>query len=153
VDPWGALGYGAFGGFLVESLAFVAAIQQGGRWPWKIKGKPRLGPYLTAVVVRLLAGGGLAFTLAESGQVSGPVAAAAVGIATPVIVEKLGQRAAVALGADDPVAISATNANAAVTKASTQNTRKQSSGGANRAVAPSEPGAKRPDRSDVTSES
>jgi hypothetical protein len=89
--------WGLFGGFAVEGLDLYVAVRRRGCWPWQTgktgnPGKPReAGPlaYVVAEVIRLLVGGGIAWAAATSGQVSTPVAALAVGIATPLLVERL----------------------------------------------------------------
>lgn len=88
---WAYLAWGAFGGALVEGLDFGAAIRRIGDWPWNAVKKLRATPYLTAIAVRLIMGGGLALAAGMSGLVSSPLAAVTLGIATPLMVSKLGE--------------------------------------------------------------
>jgi hypothetical protein len=84
--------WGCFGGMLVVSLDFVSVISRTGNYPWKSKKKMLLGPYVAATMVRLAVGGGLAVGIGQSGAlVANPLAAITIGIATPLIVEKLTQ--------------------------------------------------------------
>lgn len=84
--------WGVAGGFVLEGLEFHAALRRHGRWPWKVTGRgARVGTagYLIAELIRLMAGGILAGAASASGQVSGPLAALAIGVAAPVMVERL----------------------------------------------------------------
>lgn len=83
--------WGLFGGFAVEGLDCYAVLRTCGDWPWRVKLEWESGPlgYGTAEVIRLSIGGGLALASAQSGQVTTAIGAAAVGVATPIIVERL----------------------------------------------------------------
>ncbi|WP_051054332.1 hypothetical protein [Frankia sp. QA3] len=83
--------WGLFGGFAVEGLDLYTAVRRSGRWPWRT-GRPRAvgaWAYLVAEVVRLAIGAGLAAAAGASGQVTTAFAAVAVGIAAPLVVERL----------------------------------------------------------------
>lgn len=87
---WLAVGlWGLFGGVLVAGLDFMSVVGRIGDWPWRSRKKLRAGPYLAATLVRLILGGGLAVAAGQSGLIANPLSAISVGIATPLIVEKL----------------------------------------------------------------
>lgn len=73
----------------MAGLDFVAVVTRIGDWPWKARKRLRLGPYLAATAVRILLGAGLALAAGQSGLVSNSLSAVTIGIATPLIVEKL----------------------------------------------------------------
>lgn len=83
--------WGLFGSFAVEGLDLWAAVRRRGVWPWRVRGPQEVGAlgYLVAELVRLVIGGGLASAAMVSGQITTPVGALAVGIAAPLIVERL----------------------------------------------------------------
>jgi hypothetical protein len=81
--------WGLFGGVLVAGLDFIAVVGRIGDWPWRARKKLRAGPYVAATLVRLLLGAGLALAAGQSGLVSNALSAVTIGIATPLIVEKL----------------------------------------------------------------
>lgn len=84
--------WGVAGGFVLEGLELWAALRRHGKWPWKVTGRgAKAGAvgYLIAELIRLTAGGILAAAAAASGQVSGPLAALAIGVAAPMMVERL----------------------------------------------------------------
>lgn len=84
--------WGLAGAFLVEALDLWSALRRRGTWPWNVHGPgPTAGPlgYAVAEVARLVVGGVLAAGAAASGQVSGPMAALAIGVASPWVVERL----------------------------------------------------------------
>lgn len=101
--------WGIAGGFVVEGLEFYSVVRQHGKSPWNVSGpgiRAGRASYLVAELIRLVVGGILAGAAAASGQVSGALAAVAVGVATPLVVERL--TALVPLGpstdaAHDPV--------------------------------------------------
>jgi hypothetical protein len=92
MSPWAYALWGAFGGLSIEGIQFYGAIRRTGRWPWKIKGEPRPLPLFVSVVIRVGVGFGLALAAAETGQVSGPLGAIAVGIAAPLLIEQMAKR-------------------------------------------------------------
>jgi hypothetical protein len=83
--------WGLFGGFAVEGLDLYTAVRRFGRWPWRVREPREAGPvaYAVAELVRLAIGGGLAAATAVSGQITSPAGALAVGVAAPLIVERL----------------------------------------------------------------
>lgn len=84
--------WGVAGGFVIEGLDLYAALRRHHQWPWKVRGPGHYAGIVGYVIgewVRLLAGGVVAGAAAASGQVSGPLAALVLGLATPVVVEKL----------------------------------------------------------------
>jgi hypothetical protein len=87
--------WGMFGGFAVEGLEFAAAIRRTGTWPWLLRGEPGPVALLVSVVIRLAVGAGLAVACGTTGQVNGPFGALAVGIAAPVLVERIARHASV----------------------------------------------------------
>ncbi len=79
------------GGFTVEGLDLYTVVRRHGCWPWQT-GEAReasRSAYLVAELIRLLIGAVLAGAAAKSGQVNTAVAALAVGIAAPLIVDRL----------------------------------------------------------------
>jgi hypothetical protein len=83
--------WGLFGGFAVEGLDLYGAVRRRGCWPWQVRGPREVGAagYFVAELFRLVIGGGLAWALSESSQITTPIGALAVGIAAPLIVERL----------------------------------------------------------------
>jgi hypothetical protein len=83
--------WGLFGSFAVEGHDLYAAVRRRGCWPWQMCGPREVGAagYFVAELVRLVIGSGLAGAFAESRQVTTAVGAVIVGIAAPVIVERL----------------------------------------------------------------
>lgn len=81
--------WGLFGGALVTGLDFIAVVGRISDWPWRARKKLRAGPYLAATLVRLMLGAGLALAAGKSGLVSNPLSAVTIGIATPLVAEKL----------------------------------------------------------------
>lgn len=81
--------WGLFGGALVAGLDFIAVVGRIGDWPWRARKKLRAGPYVAATLVRLLLGAGLAAAAAQSGLVLNALSAVMIGVAAPLIVEKL----------------------------------------------------------------
>jgi hypothetical protein len=89
VTWWQYALWGAFGGFAVELTQFYGAVRRNGDWPWKDPNEPSAGPFLASVVVRVGLGMGLAVAAGESGQVAGAFGVIAVGVAAPLIVERM----------------------------------------------------------------
>jgi hypothetical protein len=81
--------WGLFGGTLVAGLDFIAVVGRIGDWPWKTRKKLRAGPYVAATLVRLMLGAGLAVAVGQSGLALNALSAVMIGVATPLIVEKL----------------------------------------------------------------
>lgn len=86
---WGAAVWGLAGGSVVEALALHAMIRADRSWSWRKPIPQGLVAYLISVVLRTGAGAGLAAAAAGSGQVSGAFAAFGLGVAAPLVVEKL----------------------------------------------------------------
>ncbi len=82
-------GWGLLGGFIVDGMQFYRSVlKQGGTLPQEY------GTWVFALaeLIRLGAGAALAVALGMSGQVTAPFGALLVGIAAPLIVEKLSQQ-------------------------------------------------------------
>lgn len=92
MQGWELALYGLFGGFAITAWDLAKVIQAKGRWPWRVKGAPTALPYCTAELIRVVLGGGLAWTAAASGQVTTPIAAVAIGTAAPLILERMSKR-------------------------------------------------------------
>jgi hypothetical protein len=76
----------------VEGLWLYSQIRSAeGHWSWRRPIPQGLAAYLISVFVRVGAGAGLAAAAAGSGQVSGTLAAFGLGVAAPLVVEKLAQ--------------------------------------------------------------
>lgn len=86
---WSATAWGLLGGLCVEALALHALIHKAEDWTWRKPIPQGLAAYLISVIVRSGAGAGLAAAAAGSGQVSGSFGALGLGVAAPLIVEKL----------------------------------------------------------------
>lgn len=89
---WGFPLWGAFGGFLGVAVDFLRVVSVSGRMPWaRTRGKPVVEPgaYATAVLVRLVIGGGLAWAGSSTGWVSNALLAVAVGIGAPLLAGRL----------------------------------------------------------------
>jgi hypothetical protein len=81
--------WGLAGGLSVEALALYSRIHATPAWNWRHPIPQGLAAYLISVILRAGAGAALAGAAAGSHQVSGPFAAFALGVAAPLIVEKL----------------------------------------------------------------
>lgn len=92
MSPWEFAAWGAFGGFALEAIQFYGAIRRTGDWPWRTKGEPGPLPLLVSVLIRVGLGLGLAWAAAETNQINGPIAAIAVGVAAPLIIEQMAKR-------------------------------------------------------------
>jgi hypothetical protein len=84
--------WGLFGGFAVQALEFISAANRSSGWPWRYPYGPGAGPYVVALILRLMIGSGLAAASGASGQISGPFGAIAVGVAAPLILAQLASR-------------------------------------------------------------
>jgi len=94
MDVLEAAMWGGIGGFVVEGLQFAAAIRRVGGWPWRWTSEPRPLPFAVSVLIRLAAGAGLASAAGASEQVTTAFAAFSLGVAAPLVVEKITQAAA-----------------------------------------------------------
>jgi hypothetical protein len=83
--------WGLSGGFAVEGLDLYGAVRRHGCWPWRARGPREVGAvgYFVAELIRLVIGSVLASALAESSQITTAFGALAVGVAAPLIVERL----------------------------------------------------------------
>ena len=88
---WAAAAWGLLGGLCVEALALHTTIRSTPQWNWRRPIPQGMPAYLISIVVRLGAGAALAAAAAGSGQVSGSFAAFGLGVAAPLIVQKLSQ--------------------------------------------------------------
>lgn len=90
---WGFALWGAFGGFMAAALDFIKYVGTPPHClPWSNKANPRREKvaYLSAAVLRMIVGGGLAAATGTSGYLhDSPLLALAVGLAAPVVAAKL----------------------------------------------------------------
>ncbi len=89
MNLWAAAGWGLAGGLSVEALALYAVIRNSSKWSWRRPIPQGAVAYLISVVARAGAGAGLAAAAAGSGQIVGTFAAFGLGVAAPLVVEKL----------------------------------------------------------------
>ena len=83
---WDLVFWGLFGGFIVDGLELWHQVRKNnGKWPVRCSSIA----FFIAEIIRLTAGAGLAVAFGGSGQVNGPLGALAIGVAAPLIVEKL----------------------------------------------------------------
>jgi hypothetical protein len=109
--------WGLFGGFAVEGLDLYGALRRRGCWPWGGPEPREVGiiGYAVAEAIRLIIGGGLAGAAAASGEVTSAAGALAVGVAAPLIVERLAR--AIPL-TEPPAALAALPVDAAISSVS-----------------------------------
>jgi hypothetical protein len=84
---WGLGGAAAFEGWTLHEV-----IDSVGGFPWKHRGHLKVAPYAVAVLIRLGVGVIVTAACSASGQVAGPVAALAVGVAAPKILQQMFRR-------------------------------------------------------------
>lgn len=89
---WEYVLWGAFGGLAVEAIQFSGAIHRCKDWPWRVKGEPGPFPLAVSVVIRVGLGLVLALAAGQTGQISGPIGAIAVGVAAPHLIEQMAKR-------------------------------------------------------------
>ncbi len=96
MSPWYVFAlWGLLGGAIVDGLEFWQIVRaNGGHCPRNF----RTIAYGVAEVIRLGAGAALAVALGLTGQVTAPMGALAIGVAAPIIVEKLSEKLPTALG-------------------------------------------------------
>jgi hypothetical protein len=99
VQLWQCVMWGLFGGAAVEGLEWSAVMRRG-RWPWNKR--LRVGPVVTAVVIRLGIGGGLAGAIGAGGSMN-QLGALSIGIAAPLIIEKIAQQVPNLEGSGSPL--------------------------------------------------
>jgi hypothetical protein len=81
--------WGLVGGAIVDGIEFWQIVRANrGSWPLEY----RTFAFGVAELVRLSAGAGLAVAFGLSGQVTGPMGAMTIGLAAPLIVEKLSRQ-------------------------------------------------------------
>ncbi|WP_157411563.1 hypothetical protein [Actinoplanes rectilineatus] len=95
---WQCVMWGVFGGVAVEGLEWSAVMRRG-RWPWNKR--LRAGPIIVSVLIRLGVGGVLAGAVGASGPMS-QLSALSVGIAAPLIIEKMAQQIPGAESGNEP---------------------------------------------------
>src|SRR2546421_7400485 len=91
VTWWLCAFWGLFGGAAVEGLEITAAIKRTGHWPWGRRKRIKTLPALVAMVIRLFTGSGLAVAVGTTGPMTA-LSAVGVGVAAPLILEKLAQQ-------------------------------------------------------------
>jgi hypothetical protein len=84
--------WGGFGGLAVELAEFYGVLQRHKTWPWHLTGEPGRAIFLVAVAIRIVLGGGLAWGLGISGEVSGAIGAITTGVTAPLVLDQLGRR-------------------------------------------------------------
>jgi len=89
---WEYVLWGAFGGLSVEAIEFYGAIRRVKDWPWKTKNEPPPFVLAFSVVIRVGLGVGLALAAGQTGQVSGPMGAIAIGVAAPLLFEQMAKQ-------------------------------------------------------------
>ena len=85
----GAAMWGLFAALALECLDLLSALRRVGRPPWRGAGEPGAVPYAVSAAIRCLAGAGLAAGVAAAGQVTTAAAAAAIGLAAPLLLTHL----------------------------------------------------------------
>jgi hypothetical protein len=85
----GAAMWGLFAALALECLDLLGALRRSGRPPWRGAGEPGAAPYAISAALRCLVGAGLAAGVAATGQVTTAGAAAAVGLAAPLLLTHL----------------------------------------------------------------
>lgn len=88
---WMAAVFGLTGGLCVEALELCAHVRRSPNWTWRRPIDQGMTAFTIAVLLRVAVGAVLAATLAGGHQVSGPLAALAVGAASSVVVARLAQ--------------------------------------------------------------
>jgi hypothetical protein len=87
---WQAALWGLAGGFLVEALELYASIRRSTRrWSWRRPIPQGMAAFVVSIVIRMGAGATVAAALAQDGQVAGALAALGLGVAAPLVIEKL----------------------------------------------------------------
>jgi hypothetical protein len=102
---WVAILVGLGGAIALEAVQFRVAIRRTGDWPWKSAEEPRPWPFLVSIILRFGIAAGVTAIFFVSGQISNPLAAFTIGLASPGIVEQLAR-----LVAKDPVLPAGTSA-------------------------------------------
>jgi hypothetical protein len=92
MEIWVAALWALVGGLCVEALDLHARIRRDHRWSWRQPIPQGLTAYLLSVILRGMVGASLAAAAAGSHQVSGALAAFGIGVAAPLIMEKLARQ-------------------------------------------------------------
>jgi len=77
------------GGLCVEGLELYARIRRTPKWSWRTPIPQGLTAYLLSVLIRAGVGATLAAAAASSKQVAGAFAAFGLGVAAPLVIEKI----------------------------------------------------------------
>lgn len=88
---WVAALWGLAGGMSVEGLELYARIHRTRGWSWRKPIPQGLAPYLLSIVIRGGFSVGVATAAAASQQVVGAFAIFGIGVAAPLVIEKLAQ--------------------------------------------------------------
>jgi hypothetical protein len=76
-----------FGAAAVAGLDLQAAIRDSRGWPPEVRQYP--GPFCLAIFIGLVVSGGLAWAAGSTGQINGPIGAITVGVAAPLVIQKM----------------------------------------------------------------
>jgi hypothetical protein len=98
---WLAAVWGLTGGLCVEALALHAHIRRMPKWDWRRPIDQGMVAFVVVVALRVGVGSALAAAFAGSHQVSGPLAAFTLGVAAPVVVERLAKFIPLTYSQDD----------------------------------------------------
>lgn len=86
---WEVAVWALLGAISVEGFDLVGAIRRTKSWPWTVPGEPRGLIFAVAVTLRILSSAVLASAVGFSGQVNTPISAYAIGIAAPLLMERI----------------------------------------------------------------
>jgi hypothetical protein len=86
---WIAAIWGLSGGLAVEALELYGSIHRARKWTWRKPIPQGLAAYVISVVIRAGLGTVVVAAAAASEQISGAFAAFGLGVAAPLVVEKL----------------------------------------------------------------
>lgn len=89
MNMWAAAAWGLAGGFCVEALELYVRIRRTPKWNWRQPIPQGMAAFAVSVLVRLGVGAVLAAATAGSRQISSPLAAFGLGVAAPLVIEKL----------------------------------------------------------------
>jgi hypothetical protein len=117
---WIATVWGLTGGLCVEALELYAHICRAPKWDWRCPIDQGMAAFVVAVMLRVSVGAALAAAFAGSHQVSGPLAAYTLGVAAPVVVERLAKAIPLTSGAPKPHSVPQVEAAASETPAQSQ---------------------------------
>jgi hypothetical protein len=86
---WVAACWGLVGGVCVEALELYARIRRTPKWTWRKPIPQGLTAYLISIIIRAGLSAALVAAAAASGQIISAFTAFSLGIAAPLVVEKL----------------------------------------------------------------